>query len=672
MKKLSSVAVLLVLFSIAIFMSGCGDAVQRNGEEPLNHGSGFGLSQNFATARPNTFINSHPTDPSNSTDATFTYSCDKKRCSYKCKLDAGVWAKCPKSGKTYSGLSEGAHTFMVKAKNLANDLWDKTPASYSWTIDTSIPDTVISSGPSNPTFSTDASFVFSCTGAPCSSFECQMDGSGFTACSSPANYSGLSEGAHTFEVRAKNASGTPDPSPASYSWTIDQTPPETVITSNPANPSNSEDASFSFTCNDLTVCVFQCQLDGGGFSSCASPKTYSGLSIGEHTFMVFAIDQLGHIDSTPATYSWTIDLGLGTWTAISTTNAPSARRDHTAVWTGSEMIIWGGCSGPVDADCDTYYNTGGRYDPITNSWVPTDTTDPDTPLGRFVHSAVWASGINKMIIWGGADLVLPAGYNDGGLYEPTTNSWSKTNPTNAPVFRGGHTAVWTGSEMIIWGGRDFTSVLNTGGRYNPSTDSWMPVSTTNAPSGRWKHTAVWTGSRMIVWGGCGVDPENCTFLNTGGKYNPSDDSWSATSTTNAPSARAMHTAVWDGNDSIMIIWGGEVQYGSTSYQLNTGGKYKPGDDSWTATSTTNAPSPRAMHTALWTGTRMLIWGGWGDWPQSPGGRYNPLTNSWTYMSITNAPSIRAGHTAVWTGTEMIIWGGEGQTGDLNTGAKYIP
>ena len=86
------------------------------------------------------------------------------------------------------------------------------------------------------------------------------------------------------------------------------------------------------------------------------------------------------------------------------------------------------------------------------------------------------------------------------------------------------------------------TVLNTGGRYNPSTDSWTATSTI-APAGRWGHTAVWTGSEMIVWGG----GANGTDLNTGGRYNPSTDSWTATSTTGAPAARFFHTAVWTGS-----------------------------------------------------------------------------------------------------------------------------
>jgi len=57
-----------------------------------------------------------------------------------------------------------------------------------------------------------------------------------------------------------------------------------------------------------------------------------------------------------------------------------------------------------------------------------------------------------------------------------------------------------GSEMIVWGGYN-SSQLNTGGRYNPSTDSWTATSTTNVPSARQSHTAVWTGSEMIIWGG---------------------------------------------------------------------------------------------------------------------------------------------------------------------------
>src|SRR4029077_2433675 len=83
----------------------------------------------------------------------------------------------------------------------------------------------------------------------------------------------------------------------------------------------------------------------------------------------------------------------------------------------------------------------------------------------------------------------------------TDDTWTPTGTTNAPDGRQGHTAVWTGSEMIVWGGQNANSFFNTGGRYNPGTDSWTATSTTNAPTPRGAQTAVWSGSEMIVWGG---------------------------------------------------------------------------------------------------------------------------------------------------------------------------
>jgi N-acetylneuraminic acid mutarotase len=336
------------------------------------------------------------------------------------------------------------------------------------------------------------------------------------------------------------------------------------------------------------------------------------------------------------------------WAATSLTNAPSGRNSHTAVWTGSEMIVWGG----VDAFAN-FFNTGARYNPSTDSWTATSTTN--APTGRNLHSAVWTG--SEMIVWGGHFFEIGVGdhyLNTGGRYNPLTDSWAATITTNAPTARDLHTAVWTGSEMIVWGGGP--AFFNTGARYNPSTDSWTATGTTNAPTGRHNHTAVWTGSEMIVWGGY-----NNGQLNTGGRYNPGTDSWTATSTTNAPTARELHTRVWTGSE--MIVWGGL----SMLHDLNTGGRYNPGTDSWTASSTTNAPSARDSHTAVWTGNEMIVWGGI---PESvnTGGRYNPGMNSWTTTSTANAPTGRSLHTAIWSGSEMIVWGGASQ--GLNTGGRY--
>jgi N-acetylneuraminic acid mutarotase len=374
-----------------------------------------------------------------------------------------------------------------------------------------------------------------------------------------------------------------------------------------------------------------------------------------------------------------------TWTDTSTANAPSGRINHTAVWTGSEMIVWGG-----EAGFGNYLNTGGRYDPSTDSWAATSTTNAPSP--RSSHTAIWTG--NEMIIWGGNP---GTGYlNTGGKYDPSTDSWIATSTTNAPTARLSHTAVWTGSEMIVWGGDgNNATILNTGGRYNPDADSWTVTSTTNAPSARVLHTAVWTGNEMIVWGG--VD---ANFLNTGGRYHPITDSWIPTSTAGAPSGRYNYTAVWTGSE--MIIWGGTDNFN----RLNTGGRYNPITDSWAATSTSSAPSGRQLHTAVWTGSEMIVWGGLlnartdlntsdrdftpSDTPHPTptstptatptatpeiggGGKYDPATDGWTATSTTNAPGARFSAIAIWADQEMIVWGGAHDQPSyefLNTGGRY--
>lgn len=336
------------------------------------------------------------------------------------------------------------------------------------------------------------------------------------------------------------------------------------------------------------------------------------------------------------------DCANDTWTPTSTSKASPARREHTAVWTGKEMIVWGGfasSSGPL--------NTGARYNPTTDTWTAMSATN--APIGRYGHTAIWTGG--EMIVWGGYDGNVYL--NDGARYNPVTDTWAAISITNAPTGRYGHTAIWSGIEMIVWGGNN-NNFLGTGGRYNPTTDTWVSTSISNAPIARNAHTGVWTGSEMIVWGGFGIG--NSGLLNTGAKYDPSTDNWTATSTTNAPVGRQYHTGVWAGSE--MIVWGGYDGSGGVG-GANTGGKYNPSTDSWTATNTALAPAARLRHTAIWSGNEMVVWGGVdnNNSPTNTGGKYNPSSNSWMATSTTSAPVSRYLHTAVWSGSEMIVWGG---------------
>jgi N-acetylneuraminic acid mutarotase len=173
------------------------------------------------------------------------------------------------------------------------------------------------------------------------------------------------------------------------------------------------------------------------------------------------------------------------------------------------------------------------------------------------------------------------------------------------VARDKHTAVFNtaNNKMLIWGGYNpSTQVGKSGGQYNAATDTWSAISTTSAPVERYDHVSVWANTKMFVWGGFGAGGS----LNSGGTYDPAGDTWSAMSTTNVPSARYAHSTVYDSGDDTVIVWGG---YTGTGY-TNSGGTYRMANDDWCPTSTTNAPTARSNHTAVWTGTKMIIWGGY--------------------------------------------------------------
>ncbi len=116
-----------LFFCAAFLLNSCGDSAQTQTGQA---GTGYHPAISYG-AHFNTFINTNPDDPTVSSTADFTFSCSKKKCSYKCKLDKQAWGKCA-SPKNYSGLLFGSHTFQVKAKNAVTRSWDPTPARYTW------------------------------------------------------------------------------------------------------------------------------------------------------------------------------------------------------------------------------------------------------------------------------------------------------------------------------------------------------------------------------------------------------------------------------------------------------------------------------------------------------------------------------------------------------------
>src|SRR4029079_14407219 len=103
----------------------------------------------------------------------------------------------------------------------------------------------------------------------------------------------------------------------------------------------------------------------------------------------------------------------------------------------------------------------------------------------------------------------------------TNDTWTQTK-NDVPDPESKHVAVWTGSEMLVGG-------TGWGGRYSPATDTWAEITRSGSPGGRTFATAVWTGTEMIVWGGYVDMLSSAIVRNTGGRYNPSTGTWTATS-----------------------------------------------------------------------------------------------------------------------------------------------
>jgi hypothetical protein len=171
---------------------------------------------------PETTIDSAPPDPSNSADASFTFSSDELPSTFQCALDGDTPIDCSTGQQDYSGLGEGSHTFEVVAADSTPNT-DPTPATYTWTVDLTPPDTLIDAAPADPAADAAASFEFSSPEAG-STFQCSLDGAPLADCASPQTYPGpLAEGSHTFNVVATDAAGNADLTPASDSWRVDTT-----------------------------------------------------------------------------------------------------------------------------------------------------------------------------------------------------------------------------------------------------------------------------------------------------------------------------------------------------------------------------------------------------------------------------------------------------------------
>jgi N-acetylneuraminic acid mutarotase len=355
--------------------------------------------------------------------------------------------------------------------------------------------------------------------------------------------------------------------------------------------------------------------------------------------------------------------------------APIAgRAGHTAVWTGREMVIWGGAS---DFEADPLTN-GAAFDPATRTWRKV----PAAPLSpRFDAQAVWTG--REMIVFGGSSVdgnIL----GDGAAWDPATNRW-RALPGSPIGARDGAVVAWAGDRLVVWGGSTVlpdnapdgaeTEMKNDGAAYVPATNSWASVAAAPIPA-RSGADSAWTGTRLVVSGGYheGDDDDRTD----GAALDPVSGSWSPIATRPTPGSCG-------GGSACAGIWTGKVALFPVS-----GLSYDPAADRWSAMAPAPIPDgPAPGEPAVWTGRRFMTWGisgadaddasgdnaaaagGEQGAPPTHGATYDPAANRWQPF-VPGPLSSRVEHTAVWTGQDLLIWGGTSGETPLADGAAYHP
>lgn len=417
-----------------------------------------------------------------------------------------------------------------------------------------------------------------------------------------------------------------------------------------------------------------------------SYPTCRNLDSFEDAGMLLVHESVHHLDVADENFADAVALavygswrGGGTdWVASTKAGAPSAREHHSAVvTTGGDVIVFGGL---VDLDSEVATNTAAKYDPQSDTWtaLPTPNVAP-----RVGHQAVFTG--SQMIVWGGfvrksdGSLVWQ---NNGAVYDLASNTWTSLRSPYGPYELSENAAglewavqslVWTGREAIIYGG-GLVNGKFPGGIYTPGSANnggWRSLTGSSAPLRTAGQSAVWADDRLIVWGGKDLAQNLSSY---GASFDLANNKWTTLSTVGAPSARALHTAVWTGNS--MLVFGG---WDSGVDLAGTVGVYTPATNSWKTTRSESVQA-RYLHTAVWTGSEMLVYGGK---PQrlfknylGAVGAFNPISGTWRTIEASSMPLARARHTASWTGSNMVVFGGvAGSVSDTeltNTGGVFYP
>jgi Kelch motif len=333
----------------------------------------------------------------------------------------------------------------------------------------------------------------------------------------------------------------------------------------------------------------------------------------------------------PAAPSPTAQPRAATWQRLPAAPVTTLPEFTVSVWTGSEMLVHG---------FFTYPSRGVTlsYRPATGRWTVL-APGPNAPMVQNSDVAVWTG--SDMLVFG----LTNAAYN------PATGRWRPV--ARAPVPAANSVTVWTGHQVITWGGVCCAAITDSGAAYTPATNSWRMLP--DAPlEPRRGVMGAWTGSELIVAGGTAYHNGAVakTFADAAA-YNPATRTWRKLPPMPAP--RALGTAVWDGSE-VLFIAGRLAAANSPSADAVA---YNPSTNTWRKLPPMEFS--RTQFAAVWTGQQVLVWGGMtGTFVRATipphGVAYDPATDTWSAMP--QAPLHgRTEPAAVWTGSRMIVWGG---------------
>ncbi len=299
-------------------------------------------------------IDNGPVGLSGSASGSFFFNSTVDGATFYCSLDGATAAPCSPPFN-YSALADSAHSFSVYAEKESQT----TPTvSRTWTIDATPPVLSVSAPAASGTTGAYPTVQFSASDAGGSvSVTCKLDAGPPAACSSGHQLVNLSNGSHTVTVTATDLAG--NATAVARTWTVDKVTPDTSITAAPSASTTSSTADFSFS-STKSPSTFECRLDGGPWTACTSPRQVT-VSEGTHNFAVRAIDGVGNVDPTPASYSWVRD--------TSAPAAPSITSDAELLTSETTLMFTGKAEG--NSYVNVYFNgnlMGGNAASSDGNW----------------------------------------------------------------------------------------------------------------------------------------------------------------------------------------------------------------------------------------------------------------------------------------------------------------